>query len=175
MTRKSTWANADGLRVGFGPNFADFSSVAEHKTEGVDRELRLIIDGEKFTGGIYQFDATEALPVGAVPLYAHARVSEVFVLGGTTPTLAIGSTGSTLVGSVYVPNTPSAAAGGAAILGSVSEANAEALGTYTLSVTATPLTVTTAGNLQVTLGGTTPTVTAAGKVAIVIGYRVVNA
>jgi hypothetical protein len=171
MTRKSVWANADGLRVGFGPNFPDFSSVAEHKTEGVDRELRLIVDGEKFSGGIYQFDATEALPVGAVPLYAHARVSEVFVLGGTTPTIQIGSTGST----GGVANAPSAAVGSAAILGSLSEANAEALGTYTLSITATPLTATTAGNLQVTLGGTTPTVTAAGKVAIVIGYRVVNA
>ena len=170
MTRKSLWANADGLRVGFGPNLADFSSVGEHKTNGADKELRIVIDGEKFTGGIYQFDATEVLPVGAVPLYAHARVTEVFVLGGTTPTIQIGSTSST--GSV--PNAPSAAVGTAAIAGSVSEANAEALGTYTLSVTATPLTATTAGVLQVTLGGTTPTVTAAGRMTLVIGYRLVN-
>ncbi len=159
MTRKAVWANSDGLRVGFGPNFPDFSSVAEHKTHGVDKEIRLVIDGEKFSGGTYQFDATEALPVGAVPLYAHVRVSEVFALGGTSPTILIGSSGS----------------GAGSIFGSVSEANAEALGTYTLSVTATPLTSTTAGNLQVTLGGTSPTVTSAGKAAITLGYRVVNA
>lgn len=167
MTRKAIWANADGLRVGFGPNLADFSSVGEHKMPGADKELRIVIDGEKFTGGIYQFEATELLPVGAVPLYAHARVTEVFVLGGTTPTIQIGSTSST----GGVPNAPSAAVGTAAIAGSLSEANAEALGTYTLSVTATPLTATTAGNLQVTLGGTSPTVTAAGRLTLVIGYR----
>lgn len=171
MTRKSTWANSDGLRVGFGPNFADFSSVGEHNSDGVDKELRIVIDGERFTGGVYQFEATELLPVGAIPLYAHARVSEVFVLGGTTPTIQIGSTSST----AGVPNAPAAAVATTAILGSISEANAEALGTYTLSVTATPLTATTAGNLQVTLGGTTPTVTAAGRLTIVIGYRTVVA
>ena len=169
MTRASLWTNADGLVVGYGRNEPDFDSVGVTDQPGHERELVLVVDGEKFTGGVYQFADTHRLPVGAIPLYAHAEVSEVFVLGGTTPTIQIGSTSST----GGVPNAPAAGVGTTAIFGSLSEANAEALGTYTLSVTATPLTATTAGNLQVTLGGTSPTVTAAGKVKIVIGYRAV--
>lgn len=154
MTRKAVWANNDGLRVGFGPNQADFSSVAEHKTSGVNKELRFVLDGEKFSSGTYQFDATEVLPIGAIPTYAHVRVTEVFALGGTTPTIQIGDAGS------------------ATRFGSVSEANAEAVGTYTLSVTATPLTA--AQTLAVTLGGTSPTVTSAGKAVVTLGYRTMN-
>lgn len=154
MTRKTVWSNADGLKVGFGPNQADFSSIGEHKTLGVDKEIRFILDGEKFSSGTYQFDASQVVPTGSVPLYAHARVTEVFALGGTSPTIQIGDAGS------------------ATRFGSLSEANAEALGTYTLSVTATPLTADQ--TIVVSLGGTTPTVTTAGKVAVTIGYRLVN-
>lgn len=153
MTRKSTWTNADGLVVGYGPNYSDYSNVGAIDTSGVDREIRFTIDGERFSGGVYQFDSSEVIPVGAVPLYCHGRVSEVFALGGTTPTINIGDAGS---GTRYA---------------SFSEANMEALGTYTGSVTATPLTA--AGTITVALGGTTPTVTAAGKLTVVIGYRVV--
>lgn len=169
MTRASVWVNADGLAVGFGRNDADFDSVGVTNKDGHERELAFVVDGEKFVAGVYQFTETHSLPVGAIPLYAHADVSELFVLGGTTPTIRIGSTQS--VGGV--PSAPSTASASAAILGTVSEAQAEALGVYTLSVTATPLTATTAGNVQVTLGGTSPTVTAAGKMKLVIGYRLV--
>lgn len=154
MTRKAVWANSDGLRVGFGPNLADFSSVAEHKTEGVNKELRFVLDGEKFSGGTYQFDVTEVLPIGVIPTYAHIRVTEVFALGGTSPTILIGDAGDT------------------DRFGSVSEANAEAVGTYTLTVAATPLTA--AQTLAVTLGGTSPTVTSAGKAVVTIGYRLMS-
>lgn len=154
MTRKTIWANADGLRVGFGPNSPDFTSIAEHKTEGLERQLRFVVDGEKFSSGTYQFEVSEVLPVGSVPLYAHARVTEAFNLGGTSPVINIGDAGS------------------ATRFGSISEAQAEAVGTYTLSVTATPLTA--AGTIAVALGGTSPTVTSAGKVAITLGYRVIT-
>lgn len=167
MTRANVWANVDGLRVGFGANLPDYSSVGVISTDGLDREVRFVVDGERFTAGVYQFESTEALPVGAIPIAAHVRVTEAFVLGGTTPTIQIGSTTS----SAGVPAAPAIASAAAAIFGSVSEANAEALGTYTLSVTATPLTATTAGNIQVTLGGTTPTVTAAGKMVVTLIYR----
>jgi hypothetical protein len=167
MTRKAIWVNSDGLRVGYGPNAADFDSQGVTKQPASERELRFIIDGEKFTTGVYQVENAHLLPVGAVPLYAHVQVTQVFVLGGTTPTIQFGSTQST----AGVPDAPAIASGSASVLGSLSEANAEALGTYTLSVTATPLTATTAGNVQITLGGTNPTVTAAGKAEVVIGYR----
>lgn len=152
MTRKSVWTNPDGLRVGFGPNYADFSSQGIQKQTGNEVIVRFTLDGEKFSGGTYQFDSQEVVPVGSVPLYAHVRVTEAFVLGGTTPTIQIGDAGS------------------ATRYGSVSQANAQALGTYTNSVTATPLTA--AGAIVVTLGGTTPTVTSAGKAVVTMAYRV---
>jgi hypothetical protein len=167
MTRRSVWANSDGLRVGFGPNLPDFDSLAVTKQPGSERELRFVIDGERFVSGVYQVENGHLLPVGAVPLYAHVQVTEVFVLGGTTPTIQFGSTNST----AGVPNAPAIASGSAAVLGSLAEASAEAIGTYTLTVTATPLTAATSGNVQVTLGGTSPTVTSAGRAEVVIGYR----
>lgn len=156
MTRSSTWTNADGLVVGYGPNFVDYDSVGAVLTDSNEKELTFVLDGEKFSGGVYNFVSTEAIPVGAVPVSAFVRVSEVFALGGTTPTIQIGTSGT----------------GAAAVFGSLSEANAEALGTYALSVTATPLTATTAGNLRVSLGGTTPTVTSAGRATVTVVYRI---
>jgi len=152
MTRKSIWANADGLRVGFGFNVADYSSQGVQRQTGNEVVVRFTVDGERFVAGTYQFESQEVVPVGAVPLYAHVRITEVFNLGGTTPTIQIGDAGS------------------ATRFGALSEANAEALGTYTNSVTATPLTA--AGTIAVTLGGTTPTVTTAGKAVVTLAYRV---
>jgi hypothetical protein len=156
MTRASTWTNADGLVVGFGPNVVDFDNVGVVATDSNEKELVFVIDGEKFSGGVYSFNTTEALPVGASPVSASVRVSELFVLGGTTPAITVGTTGS----------------GASAVFGSLSEANAEALGTYNLTVTATPLTSTTAGNLRVGLSGTSPTVTAAGRATVTVVYRI---
>ena len=159
MTRKSTWLNADGLVVGFGPNFPDFTDVGQTDKDGHERELRLVIDGEKFSAGDYQFVNAPEIPAGAIPLYAHVVVSEAFDLGGTTPTIRVGTAGT----------------GAEAVFGAVSEANAEAVGTYTNTVVATPLTATTKGKVKVSLGGTTPTVTNAGRATIVVGYRLPTA
>lgn len=156
MTRASTWTNADGLIVGFGQNLIDFDSVGAVLIDSNEKELTFVLDGEKFSGGVYQFVTTEALPVGAVPISAFVRVSEAFVLGGTTPTIQVGTSGT----------------GAAAVFGSLAQASAQALGTYTLTVTATPLTSTTAGNLRVSLGGTTPTVTTAGRATVTVTYRI---
>ena len=152
MTRKSVWTNADGLKVGFGPNVADFSSQGIQRQNSNEVVVSFVLDGEKFSGGTYQFDSQEVVPVGAVPLYCHIRVTEAFALGGTTPTIQVGDAGS------------------ATRYAALSEANAEAVGTYTASVTATPLTA--AGTIAVSLGGTTPTVTSAGRATVTLAYRV---
>ena len=151
MTRRSTWTNSDGLVVGFGPNLPDYDTVGAVSKDGHDRELRFVLDGEKFSGGTYQFVSSDVIPAPFVPLYAHVQVTEAFALGGTSPTILIGDS-----------NDPDR-------FGVLSEANAEAVGAYTLSVAATPH--TTARTLAVTLGGTSPTVTSAGKAEVVIGYR----
>ena len=152
MTRKSVWTNADGLKVGFGPNLADFSSQGTQRQNSNEVVVSFVLDGEKFSGGTYQFDSQEIVPVGSVPLYCHIRVTEAFALGGTTPTIQVGDAGS------------------ATRYAALSEANAEAVGTYTASVTATPLAA--AGRIAVSLGGTTPTVTSAGRATVTLAYRV---
>ena len=158
MTRKSVWTNADGLKVGFGTREATYTDAGKLERKGsVIEHIVLDIRGSKFVDGVYVFDSDVELPVGASPESAVVEVSEEFVLGGTTPTIAIGTDGS----------------GGEDVFGEASEAQGEALGTYVLTVTATPLTATTAGKLQVSLGGTTPTVTAAGKMKIVLRYRTI--
>lgn len=156
MTRASTWTNADGLIVGFGQNSIDFDSVGAVLANSNEKELTFVLDGEKFSGGVYQFVTTEALPAGSVPIAAFVRVSEAFVLGGTTPTIQVGTSGT----------------GAAAVFGSLAQANAQALGTYALTVTTTPLTSVTAGSLRVSLGGTTPTVTTAGRATVTVTYRI---
>lgn len=153
MTRQTVWTNSDGLKVGFGHNNPDYDSIGAVKHMGHEKELRFVVDGEKFSGGVYQFTSSEVLPIGSIPLYAHVQVTEVFALGGTAPVINIGDGAS------------------ATRFGSVSKAQAEALGTYTLSVTATP--ITALGTIAVALGGTSPTVTAAGKMEVVLGYRTI--
>lgn len=158
MTRKAIWTNADGLKVGFGPNYADYTSAGVEKRLGSVEEAVLEIKGEKFSAGDYQFDEPLAIPEGAVPEACVIEVMQAFVLGGTTPTIRVGTTGT----------------GAEAVWGSLAEASAEALGTYLNTVVATPLTATTKGNIKVSLGGTSPTVTAAGHAKIRIRYRRVD-
>lgn len=151
MTRASVWTNADGLKVGFGRNDADFDSFGVTDHAGHEKEVVIVIDGEKFSSGTYVLQETHNLPAGAVPLYGHVEVTEAFNLGGTSPTIQIGDSND------------------ADRFGALAEASAEALGFYTLTVAATP--TTAARDLAITLGGTSPTVTSAGKARVVIGYR----
>jgi hypothetical protein len=159
MTRKTVWTNADGLKVGFGPRDATYTDAGKLERRGdIIEHVVLDIRGSKFVDGVYTFDSDVAIPVGASPESAMVEVSEAFVIGGTdSPGIAIGTDGT----------------GGGAVFGTVAEASAEALGTYVNTVTATPLTSTTAGKLKVALVGTNPTVTAAGKMKIVLRYRVI--
>lgn len=159
MTRKSVWSNADGLKVGFGTREATYTDAGKLERKGsVIEHIVLDIRGSKFVDGMYVFDSDVELPVGASPESAVVEVSEAFVMTGTAPTIRIGTDGD----------------GVPAIFGAATEAQGEAVGTYVLSVTATPLTVATAGKLQVSLGGTGgPAVTAAGKMKIVLRYRTI--
>jgi len=75
MTRKSTWTNADGLVVGFGPNYPERNVAGVIETDGVVKEARLAIT--------YQSSgATVALPAGSVVLDVVMKVGMAW-LGGT--------------------------------------------------------------------------------------------
>ncbi len=122
---------------------------------GAIKEAVVYIKGEDFGSGT-SFDTQYSIPDGAKFLEAYAEVTEAFALGGTTPTMNIGTSGS--AGTNYAIE--------------LSEANAEAVGEYYNATGAgswgSPLTA--AATIAVELDGTTPTVTSAGKAKVVIRY-----
>jgi hypothetical protein len=121
---------------------------------GRDDTRFLVLD---ISGSDY-LTAQATLPAGATIVgNALVEVREAFALGGTTPVINVGVSGSE----------------GTNRLAQISEAQAEALGTYSIASAGT-LAVNTplaaAATIKVALGGTTPTITAAGKLRLVIPY-----
>lgn len=124
-------------------------------TAGNVRELSLDIDGDMVGNAAFALLAP-TLPAGAVIKEAYVEVSEAFVLGGTTPVINVGTEGSESTNGV-----------------DVSEAQAEAVGTYDITSTlagtwAAPLAAAT--TVGISLSGTSPTVTDAGKMRMVLRY-----
>lgn len=123
--------------------------------DGTIKEAVVYITGDDFGSGT-SFDTQLILPDGAKFIEAYAEVTEAFALGGTTPTMNIGTSGS--AGTDYAIE--------------LSEANAEAAGEYYnatgAGTFANPLAADT--TIAVELDGTSPTVTSAGKAKVVIRY-----
>lgn len=143
-----------GVYAFYGPRHRHEGVQGNMNTVGAERQLVLTLSGDTY------LTVTGALPAGAVITgNAMVEVSEAFALGGTTPVINIGVQGSE----------------GTNRIAQVSEAQAEAVGTYsvasagTLAVN-TPLTAAVV--LKVALGGTSPTATAAGKMKVIINYQV---
>jgi hypothetical protein len=125
------------------------------------RELHVYIDADMFTSGSTGGAlgrAVHKLPAGAKPLRALVDVNEAFVLGGTTPTILVGTQGSEVTNGFVI-----------------SEAQAEATGVYEITTFAGTWAaeIATAVVVDVALGGTTPTITAAGKIKLVVEYAFV--
>lgn len=145
----------NGVPNFYGPRHRHEGVQGAMSTVGAERHLVLALSGDTY------LTVTGALPAGAVITgNAVVEVSEVFALGGTTPVINIGVQG----------------AEGTNRIAQVSEAQAEALGTYSIASAGTlavntPLTAAVV--LKVALGGTSPTITAAGKMKVVIPYIVV--
>ena len=99
------------------------------------------------------------LPAGAIIVDSFVEVVEAFVLGGTTPTIAVGTSGSAPTNSIV----------------DVAEADAEAIGTYVgvpAGTMAAPLAADT--TIVVELGGTSPTITSVGKMVVHFRYSIDN-
>lgn len=123
------------------------------KTEGIKNQLSIQVDAKDI--GVELFNAP-VIPAGSLIIGAYAKVTEAFVLGGTTPTIDIGTVGS--VGTNNVDMT---------------EAQAEAIGTY--DILGTPAGTWAAAlvadtEVAIELGGTSPTKTAVGKLEVIIEY-----
>lgn len=131
------------------------------KTVGVTRksgfvaELTLDIDADMVSNAAYALLAPK-IPAGSIIEDAYVVVDEAFALGGTSPTILVGTEGSEATNGLVI-----------------SETQAEAAGTYDVTST---LTGTWAAGLAaettlgLALGGTSPTVTTAGKLRVVIRY-----
>lgn len=118
----------------------------------------MVIDlaGSDFTSGVYT-GTTVAIKAGLTVRTVTAETFEVFALGGTTPVINIGVSG----------------AEGTNRVAQISEAQAEAVGTYAITPAGTlaantPLAANS--TLNVALGGTSPTVTSAGKLRLTVYY-----
>lgn len=124
------------------------------KTEGIRKELILSFDAADVTATTYQLAPT--LPANTLLTGAYAKVSEAFALGGTTPTILVGTAGSEVTNGIVV-----------------SEAQAEAIGIYDVTSTKTGTwnaVLAADTEIGLALGGTTPTITAAGKCEVILTY-----
>lgn len=144
----------NGVSNFYGPRHRHEGVQGAMSTIGAERELVVVFSGDTY------LSVTGALPAGAAVVgNSMVEVVEVFALGGTTPVINIGVSGSE----------------GTNRLAQLSEAQAEALGTYSIASAGT-LAVNTplaaAVVIKVALGGTTPTITTAGRAKLITPYRV---
>lgn len=148
--------SANGVYQYYGPRHRHEGAVGKLGHAGTaEQEMVLRVSGDSY------LTVTGTLPAGAVIIgNALVEVEEAFALGGTTPVINIGVSGSE----------------GTNRIAQVSEAQAEAAGTYSIASAGT-LAVNTplaaAATIKVALGGTSPTITGAGKMKVVVSYRVI--
>lgn len=132
--------------------------VGQMQTSGIERELAVDATGSLLdtTGDAFY---GQVIPAGSLITGAYVRVDEAFDLGGTTPTLLVGTAGTEVTNGVVV-----------------SEAQLEAIGTTDITAAlagtwdeATLAADTTVG---VVLGGTSPTaVDGVGSCRVVVTYK----
>jgi hypothetical protein len=145
-----------GVNASYGPREREVGQLSGGKvsTYGAEIQAVVYIRGDDFSSG--SFDTRLTIPAGSTFLDAQAEVNEAFALGGTTPTINVGT--NTSEGTNYGIE--------------LSEAQAEAAGTYYnatgAGTWANPLAADTA--VGVALDGTTPTVTAAGTAKVVLRF-----
>lgn len=125
------------------------------QTEGTLKELSMTIDGAMITAEAFPL-LVPKLPAGTIVKNVFVEVLEVFVVGGDSATINVGTEGSENTNGFEV-----------------TEAQAEATGTYDVTASlqgtwAAPLAAETTIGLD--MDGTTPTITSAGKMRVVVQY-----
>lgn len=141
-----------------GPRTALEGMGGHVKTEGAKQQMVLEFAGTNINDGV--MDSVVTLPANALIVAAYADVNEVVALGGTTPTILVGTNGSEVTNGLVM-----------------SEAQAEAASVYDLTSTLTgtwAAGLTTDTAVSVTLGGTSPTVSNDGHIKVVIEYVTVS-
>jgi hypothetical protein len=142
-------------------NYGDRDSgetLGVFKTEGGEYQVTINITGEMMQrGGSDEFFVPIILPVGAFITQVYVQTKEAFVLGGTTPTILVGTQGSEVTNGFVI-----------------SETQAETIGSYDVTATKTGTwnaPIAAAATMGIALGGTLPTVTAAGSIDVLFKYN----
>lgn len=131
-------------------------TVGVYETDGLIWELAMDLDGEMVSKGQFPL-LPPKLPKGSKIRNILMVVTEAFALGGTTPSIKIGTLGSEATNGT-----------------SITQAQAQALGTYDLTTVlagtwANPITANT--TIGLALAGTAPTSNVnVGKARLVIRY-----
>jgi len=152
-----TQQTLNGVRNFYGQRDRHEGTFGQPRTSGVEKNLVITFSGDSY-GAV-----TGVLPKGAiVNANSTVEIEQAFNLGGTTPVLNVGKSGSE----------------GTDRLCQISEAQAEAIGTYSIASAGalaanTPLTADT--TIKVVLGGGGSNTIAAGKgkAKVVVRYTVV--
>lgn len=125
-------------------------------TQGNTRETSWDIDAEMLSNGAFPLIAP-TFKAGTLIERVTVEVQEAFVLGGTSPTIEVGTEGSEATNGVTITEAQAEAAG-------VYDVTSALAGTWSSGALAAATTV------GVALGGTSPTVTTAGTVRVVVRY-----
>ena len=148
-------SNADGLRVHYGRRITgDEANFGVQREVGPDKYLVFELKGSDFASGTYT-GPTASVKAGITVREVTCETLEVFNLGGTTPVLNFGVSGSE----------------GTNRFAQISEAQAEALGTYAITPAGTLAANTPLAadqTINVTLAGTTPTITSVGRLRVYV-------
>lgn len=151
-------ATLRGVSVQYGARKVE-RTIGIKRTSGTRVEYIVELDGE-FVGDGFEI-ASVVIPAGSKPVEAMLKVDEAFDLGGTTPTIVVGTNGTEETNGLVV-----------------SEAQAEATGMYDLTSTLTGTwadVLAADTTIGVTLGGTTPTSDdTVGKATLVVTCTRVN-
>lgn len=147
--------NGLGVKQQYGPLQTNEARYSEKTRTDSQLEIEVAFRGSDFDA------VAEAIPftLGTVPAGSKLRevlafVPEAFALGGTTPTINIGTEGSAGTNGVEI-----------------SEAQAEATGFYDLTGAGTWAAILAADTIvEVILDGTSPTVTAAGEIIVRLSF-----
>ena len=145
----------NGVSNFFGPRDRFEGENGKYKTEGTGEELVIYFSGDSYS------TVSFVLPAGTVITgNAMVEVTQVAALTGTSPVINIGK----------------ATAEGTDRLAQISEAQAEALGTYSIASAGalavnTPLTADT--TIKIALGGTGGPTWAGGRFKVVVPYRTI--
>ncbi len=143
-----------GVKAFFGPRTANEGLVGVLDQRDGIATLVVEFTGRNINDDSFQFNLG-TLPAGAKVLRAITVIDEAFVLGGTTPTIDIGTDGTEGTNGF-----------------DLTEAQGEAVDTYEDTTFAGTWADELAAEtiISVALGGSTPTVTDAGSARVIIEY-----